>query len=105
MSDKTPWQKMLKNEMNKHSNLNEIKYSVISHIPEDLSGYLTDDSTIHEFNYPVLTYPEKVKSVNLLKEPQIAGILTGIRGQYLMFDSERVLNVRNHSGFNVTLTF
>ena len=62
------------------------------------------DSSLYEFNYPVLAYPQKVKSINLLKEPTIEGILTGIRGQYIMIDQERVLNVRNHSGFHISLS-
>ena len=33
------------------------------------------------------------------KTPLIEGILKGIKGQYLIFDNNRVLNIRRHEGF------
>jgi hypothetical protein len=46
-------------------------------------------------------YPQKVKSVNLSKDDALSGKLTGIKGQYLIFDQGRVLNVRSHEGYIV----
>ena len=103
MSDKTPWQKMLKNEMDDQVNLSDIKYKVQEYLPDYFQKYLTNDSNIYEFNYPVISYPVKVKSINLLKEPIIEGTFTGIRGQYIMVDQEKVLNIRNHSGYQIIL--
>ena len=37
--------------------------------------------------YPVLEYPAKVRSFNLDKNPQAEGVLQGIKGQYLIFDT------------------
>ena len=54
-------------------------------------------------SYPVLKYPEKVKSFNLDKTPGIGGTLMGIKGQYLIFDSG-VINMRKYGGYHLTLT-
>lgn len=100
VSDKTNWRKMLSGEplsVDLISFKNELK----NHIPEDLKQYVTKDDTVTEIKYPVLKYPEKVKSVKLEKIPEITGILKGIKGQYLLLDENRVFNVRSHEGFIV----
>ena len=51
-----------------------------------------------ELNFPVLQYPEKVKSLNLEKEKSFSGILKGIKGQYLIFDDQTVYNIRSNEG-------
>ncbi|MGH8475866.1 MAG: DUF2797 domain-containing protein, partial [Methylococcales bacterium] len=52
--------------------------------------------------YPVIEYPVKVKSSNLDKSPTISGVLHGIKGQYLIFDSG-VINIRKYGGYIVEL--
>jgi hypothetical protein len=37
------------------------------------------------------------------KTPHISGKLTGIRGQYLYFDENMVINVRRHTGYEIEL--
>ncbi|MES2212401.1 MAG: DUF2797 domain-containing protein, partial [Pseudomonadota bacterium] len=54
--------------------------------------------------YPVLAYPPKIQSIDLMKTPLITGTLMGIKGQYLIFDSV-VLNMRKHLGFNTEWVF
>ncbi len=44
-----------------------------------------------KLEYPVLQYPEKIKSLNFDKDPKVIGTLTGIKGQYLMLDQNRAL--------------
>ena len=56
-----------------------------------------------DLKYPVGVYPEKVKSVGFDKLPEIEGRLMGIKGQYLLLDENRVLNMRKHSA--ITLPF
>jgi hypothetical protein len=34
----------------------------------------------------------------------VSGVLTGIKGQYLMFDQDRVINVRKFGGYLIQLT-
>jgi hypothetical protein len=56
-------------------------------------------------DFPVTQYPEKVQSINLVKTPSFKNTLTGIKGQYLIFEDQRVFNVRSHEGFVVKLSF
>ena len=67
------------------------------------SEYFTEDENVNEFKYPVEEYPAKVSSMSLEKTPSISGVLTGIKGQYLMFDKEFVFNVRRHTSFEVEI--
>jgi hypothetical protein len=100
LSDRTDWRKML-TDVRDDDDLKELSETLISFLPEDLKKYALNDPRIHEFTYPVESYPEKVKSLNLEKEKTISGKLTGIRGQYLYFDQENVINLRKYSGYEV----
>lgn len=101
-SDKTSWQKMLKNEST-DQNLIDAKQKAIDLLPEDFKKFLINDNEIIEIKYPFLKVPQKINSMNFDKNNTIEGILTGIKGQYLIFDNEKVLNIRSHSGYNVIL--
>ncbi|MCX7120529.1 MAG: DUF2797 domain-containing protein [Gammaproteobacteria bacterium] len=63
---------------------------------------LFNTDTVFTFDYPVLEYPTKIVSLSFDKTPKISGILRGIKGQYLIFDTG-VLNSRKFSGYAVTL--
>lgn len=52
--------------------------------------------------YPIVSYPEKITSLNFDKDPVVEGTLLGIKGQYLIFDTG-VLNMRRFSGYNIEL--
>ena len=101
MSDKTAWQKMLKNDVNIESDILEAKYKALDLLPAELKEYLSKDDDVTELNYPVLEYPKKLKSTNFDKESIFEGELKGIKGQYLMLSDDRVLNVRRHSGYYI----
>jgi len=103
-TDKTNWRKMLKNEV-ADFDLEDEKWKVEELLPQDLAQYMTDDDNVTEINYPVLQYPEKVKSVGFDKIPFIEGTLLGIKGQYLLLDNDRVLNIRKHEGYYVDFKF
>lgn len=102
LSDRTQWQRMLKNEI-ADVDLLSAKKEIESLIPEELSPYLSSSEDVVEFQYPVIDYPTKVTSLNLDKTPDIGGTLTGIKGQYLMFDERYVINMRKYSGYAVTI--
>ena len=70
----------------------------IENLPQDLRPYLIKDPEVSELNFPVLQYPEKVKSLKLEKEKSYSGILKGIKGQYLIFDDQTVYNIRSNEG-------
>lgn len=99
-TDKTNWQQMLRNAPARADlDLSAEKWELEELLPQDLTQYWTDDDEIWHFNYPVIQYPEKVQALSLDKTPEISGILTGIRGQYLYFDQTNVLNLRKHTGY------
>lgn len=111
VSDKTSWQRMLKNQVEavdltvKRDELLDICKSeiagVIQRFGEDAIEFLPDASAI-EIEFPVETYPAKVKSFNFDKTAEISGILQGIKGQYLLFDTG-VINIRKFTGYEVEL--
>jgi hypothetical protein len=101
-TDRTNWQRMLKNQVSSES-LSEAKDSLVETLEEPFSSWITDHRIPLVLDYPVIEYPQKVKSLKLDKEPVIEAVLMGIKGQYLLFDGGRVLNVRAHSGYNVKI--
>ncbi|WP_222931405.1 DUF2797 domain-containing protein [Xanthovirga aplysinae] len=104
LSDKTHWQKMLKNILAEDTDLMEEKEKIKQLIPEEFQQYFHSSSEITEIHYPVQAYPTKVKSINLDKTPEFEGNLMGIKGQYLIFEDERVINLRKFSGYFVELS-
>ena len=103
VADKTDWRKMLKGDPEK-IDLLEWKTKLLSELDEHLKNheYTVLDEPVVRFSYPVNTYPEKVTSFNLDKVNEIEARLMGIKGQYLIFETG-VLNVRTHSGYEVTI--
>ena len=62
------------------------------------------DEDVVDIRFPVSQYPEKIKSLNFDKQPEIEGTLMGIKGQYLILDTG-VLNIRKFSGYNIEVNF
>lgn len=61
------------------------------------------DAEVQHFEYPVVRYPAKVASLNPEKQPQIEGVLWGIKGQYLILDCG-VINLRTYAGYELTIS-
>jgi len=102
LSDKTNFRKMLANVEPDCSELEDWKEDCFDHLGPAYEPFFIDESP-EEFVYPVLNYPAKVNSLTLDKALSIEGTLEGIKGQYLLFDGGRVLNVRRHSGYRVRI--
>ena len=102
LSDKTNFRKMLANVEPNLSELEDWKEECFDHLGPVYEPFFIDEPP-EEFVYPVLNYPDKVNSLTLDKVPNMAGTLEGIKGQYLLFDGGRVLNVRRHSGYRVRI--
>ncbi len=109
IADRTHWQKMLKGNA-EPVDLAEIRDQIMALSEADLSlleqefglqalQRLYTESTV-EISFPVLQFPDKVKSFNLDKQPLIKGLLQGIKGQYLIFDTG-VINIRKYTGYHV----
>lgn len=103
VNDKTDWRKMLKGK-SEDLDLKHHATELLAQCAAELEGLAIEklDWQITTIDYPVLSYPEKVKSLGLEKNPEIEGVLTGIKGQYLMFENT-VINIRAHSGFEVSI--
>jgi hypothetical protein len=102
ISDKTNWRKMLTNEV-ADMDLVEFRNKLRQYIPEEAVNYYIESNTETHMDFPVLQYPQKVKSLNLDKTPFYQGILKGIKGQYLIFGDNTVFNVRGSEGYIIAL--
>jgi len=102
-ADKTNWRSMLKNELAGSIDILSEKERAIALLPNELKSYVKGDAEVWELNYPVETYPLKPKSLSFDKEDTVSGVLMGIKGQYLLFDQDRVLNIRKHNGYLVSI--
>jgi hypothetical protein len=103
MSDKTNWQRMLRNEVNDTIDLVAEKQRAISLLPEQLKKYEYADNEVVELVYPVVQYPLKVSSMSFEKSDVIDMKLVGIRGQYFLFEGGMVINIRKNSGYEIEL--
>jgi len=103
VGDKTNWRKMLTNTID-DEDLVAWRNKLHQHIPEEALAYYLENNTETHLEFPVLKYPEKVKSLNLGKTPDFRGLLKGIKGQYLIFEDNTVFNIRGSEGYYVSLT-
>lgn len=104
-TDKTNWRAMLKNEILTDFDLTREKKKVLNLLPGELQKYAEIDDSVTELVYPVIEYPANITSIGFDKLTQIKGVLKGIKGQYLILDEGRVLNVRKHNGYFIQLIF
>lgn len=111
VADKTSWQRMLKGEP-EAVDLTE-RWRQLYELCKDEIGALQDrfgidalqvlqGQTEQAISFPVENYPEKVKSFNLDKTPEVEGTLQGIKGQYLIFDTG-VINMRKYTSYHVDI--
>ncbi|MBE9560324.1 MAG: DUF2797 domain-containing protein [Proteobacteria bacterium] len=112
VSDRTDWRKMLKSDA-ESLDLKEIRDGLLAKCETEISDIRnqqgdaaleTIDEDVVEIKFPVSEYPEKIKSLNFDKQPEIEGTLMGIKGQYLILDTG-VLNIRKFTGYNIEVNF
>jgi hypothetical protein len=112
ISDKTSWQKMLKNNVEAIDLIGKRDELVEVCKPElaDITGrfgvnafeYLQNEQAL-DIHYPANRYPDKVKSFNLDTNPVVSGVLEGIKGQYLLLDTG-VINLRKYTGYEIVFS-
>jgi len=109
ISDRTQWQRMLKNEVpdidlqQEWETIQEDADVALDSLQEehgsgDITFNLAPEQT--DLSYSHNNAPSKIKTHNFDKSPVIESTLTGIKGQYLVFD-DVVLNVRKFTGYEV----
>lgn len=102
-ADKTNWRKMLTNDI-AQTDLIEARSKLEPLIPLEVRDYFhLEKNDLYEIYYPVLEYPKKINSLSLDKTPNFQGKLTGIKGQYLIFEDGTVFNIRSSEGYVVRI--
>ncbi|HEX9980019.1 MAG TPA: DUF2797 domain-containing protein [Flavobacterium sp.] len=102
-TDKTNWRRMLLNELVECDLCSE-RLKVLDLLPDEVKKFFNPEKNdIYELTYPVLQYPKKVTTLNLDKISGFRGKLSGIKGQYLIFEDGRAINVRGAEGFVVRI--
>ena len=101
VADKTNWRKMLSGVPDS-IDLEVQRDQLFDMVDGDLPGTPVEDAQPVSIHYPVLEYPQKVKSLDLEKLECIEATLMGIKGQYLILD-QGVINMRKYTGYECTL--
>ena len=101
IADKTNWRKMLSGSDPGDLDLLGEKQRLVTLVPAKLAPFISKEEQLVKLEYPVLEYPEKIKSLNFHKDTEVKGILRGIKGQYLMLDQNRVINMRKFGGYQI----
>lgn len=104
ISDKTDWRKMLKNDIDPAVSLVEQRDMLSELLSPHLTEYIDSASEEFHIRYPVLQHPKSVSSLRLDSIPAFKLKLTGIKGQYLLFEGGRAFNVRNHTGYHIKIS-
>ena len=103
-ADKTNWRKMLTNDIVAVDLMDE-KQKVFELLPNEVREHFDMAAfKVAPLQYPVLEYPKKITSLSLDKNPSFQGKLTGIKGQYLIFENGTVFNVRSNEGYKVRIS-
>lgn len=111
ITDKTNWRSMLKSD-GELLDLEAERDRLLADCADDLEE-MADRFGFFGFSvlrgietliikYPVTEVPDKIPSFNFDKDSEVRGILLGIKGQYLIFDSG-VINLRRFGGYNIEL--
>jgi hypothetical protein len=111
VADKTDWRKMLKG-MAEDKDLLAERDRLLAECSDEIAELskaqaegdieFLNEAEVINITFPVLEYPEKVRSLNFDKTAEISGLLQGIKGQYLILDSG-VLNLRKFGGYRIAV--
>lgn len=108
VADRTNWRTMLKGEVPETDLLRERDH-LLERIDEDLQKLVEEhgpdaikrsDEAVLTLDYPVQHWPTTVRSHNLDKQQRAAGVLQGVKGQYLILDTG-VINIRKYTAYEV----
>ncbi|MDD9197138.1 DUF2797 domain-containing protein [Aliivibrio sp. S3MY1] len=111
IADKTNWRTLLKGN-NEPLALKEAALELLPQVEEAIAKIQVEhgddsvellDENILDIAFPVNEFPTKIISHNFDKNPEVTGVLNGIKGQYLLFDTG-VINIRKFGSYEVTVT-
>ncbi|WP_394203517.1 DUF2797 domain-containing protein [Shewanella waksmanii] len=111
IADKTNWRAMLKGDESAIDLTAKTKQLIAQIEPKlvELSSQFGADAIERldidpqSIRFPVTVYPSKIASHNFDKNPEVSGILQGIKGQYLIFDTG-VINLRKFTSYEIELS-
>ena len=109
ISDKTKWQALVKGEyadmdlVAERERLFDLCHAELDALMAEYPGQIEPlEAEVLALGYPVQKFALKAKSLAPEKSV-VEGVLTGIKGQYLLFDTG-VLNVRKYTGYEWEVT-
>ncbi|MBF9000092.1 DUF2797 domain-containing protein [Vibrio nitrifigilis] len=108
IADKTNWRTLLKGDSDmmpleqRFAELRPLLTDKIAEIRAEFGEDSVQELTAEgiEIHYPVTEYPTKIVSHNFDKNPEVSGVLQGIKGQYLILDTG-VINIRKFTSYEV----
>ena len=112
MSDRTDWRAMLRNDVEvvdlegfwrELGEANRLDIDTLRTQSGADTLSVSSDRHVREFNYPVIEYPRKIRSIDAQACREVRGTLLGIKGQYLILDTG-VINIRKYTGFVATFS-
>ncbi|MDJ0776742.1 MAG: DUF2797 domain-containing protein [Gammaproteobacteria bacterium] len=108
VGDRTNWRNMLKHLYEEvdlyamfQSTWPQVRERLDAELLADAEEIAAPDAAV-ELEYPALTWPQKIVSFNLDKQPVVEGELIAVKGQYLILDSG-VINIRKYGGYLVSI--
>ena len=104
IADKTNWRKML-TKSNIEYNLDIEKIKAYTLLENQFQDFFQSKNSILTIEYPGIVPNEKITSISLDKQAHIYKKLQAIKGQYLIFDDNSVINLRSHTGYEVNFIF
>ena len=102
-SDRTHWIKMLSGKF-EEPDFEQCYLEAKKYLNDGFSKYVTENKWV-DINYPIHSIPNKIKSFSFDKESSYEDILVGIKGQYLLFKNNRVINIRKHTGYSLKIQY
>ncbi|EKO3413129.1 DUF2797 domain-containing protein [Vibrio fluvialis] len=111
IADKTNWRELLKGDgepLSLEERAAELKPLLTNKIAE-IKQQFGEDAVVEvseqttQLAYPVDVHPKKITSHNFDKNPEVTGVLQGIKGQYLILDSG-VINIRKFTSYEVEVS-
>ncbi|NRF15127.1 DUF2797 domain-containing protein [Vibrio coralliilyticus] len=111
IADKTNWRTLLKEDgepmplEEKFAELLPLVEGKIAEIKQQFGHDAIEilNADITSISYPVLQHPTKITSHNFDKNPEVTGVLQGIKGQYMIFDTG-VINIRKFTSYEVEVS-
>ncbi|PMG44229.1 hypothetical protein BCU90_22855 [Vibrio lentus] len=111
IADKTNWRTLLKGDGDDMELVEKAKelLPLVEDKIQEIKAKFGDDAieilseNITPLSYPVEQHPVKIVSHNFDKNPEVTGVLQGIKGQYLILDTG-VINIRKFGSYEVEVS-